>query len=133
MNSLSDLTPSMSIWIPHWMPYTLNEIMKVPHWAVGAKRKKEDETTVAMYFRASGIPVAPDKQTRRVSLLVIFPPGKRMPDKDSLEKSCLDALVLCDALRGDSPALCARGEIHYARAASAHDEFGTLIILQDRF
>ena len=84
--------------IREWMPATLNEMKG--HWAKGHRLKQNDKEVVWLAVRQGGVPAATCR--RRVSLLVVFPKGARMPDPDAFDKSLRDALVACGALKNDS-------------------------------
>lgn len=96
--------------IPNWSPTPVNKLYD-HHWASRRKHKKSDAEIVAHYGR--GVPKA--SQKRAVSLHVIFPPGKRMPDVDAYAKSLLDALVHCGLLVNDSSAWCVLEPVAYSR------------------
>lgn len=97
--------------IPNWAPTPLNKILYGQHWTAGSKHKKADGEIIAHYGR--GVPQAVRK--RSVSLHVVFPPGKRMPDVDSFWKSALDSLVACGILVNDSAAWCVMEPVQYSR------------------
>lgn len=97
--------------VPDWCPTPLNKILYGKHWTTGAKHKKSDAEIVAHYGRS--VPKA--SQKRAVSLHVVFPPGKRMPDVDAYAKSLLDCLVHCGLLVNDSAAWCVLNPVAYSR------------------
>lgn len=97
--------------VPDWCPTPLNKILYGRHWTTGAKHKKSDAEIVAHYGR--NVPKA--SQKRAVSLHVVFPPGKRMPDVDAYAKSLLDCLVHCGLLVNDSAAWCVLNPVAYSR------------------
>ncbi len=105
------------IWtlrIPNWCPTPLNKILYGKHWSDGARRKKSDGEIIAHYGR--GVPKA--SQKRAVSLHVVFPPGKRMPDVDAYWKSALDSLVACGILVNDTDAWAVMHPVDYSRGKS---------------
>lgn len=126
-NALPTKQPaSAGVWtfrIPNWTPTPLNKILYGRHWTAGAKHKQSDAEIVAHYGR--GVPKA--SQQRAVSLHVVFPPGKRMPDVDAYAKSLLDALVHCGLLVNDSSAWCVLEPVQYSRGG----HLASFITLQD--
>jgi Holliday junction resolvase RusA-like endonuclease len=93
------------IWtleLPGWIPAPLNKLDR--HWATRSKLKAHDRTVLGQGLVAYAVPQATGK--RRVSVTVIFGPGRRRYDEDAVMKSTLDALKLCGAIKNDSPAWC---------------------------
>lgn len=119
--------PCQSLWIPNWFPTPTNKLGASPrHWSGPAKLKKGDRDIVGFYARHITEATGP----RRVSITLVLPKGKRLPDEDSLEKSTWDALVQCKRLVNDTPQWCRRGEINYVRALLGARP-GTLILIED--
>ncbi len=100
--------------IPNWCPTPLNKILYGKHWSDGARLKKSDSGVIAHYSR--NVPKA--SQKRSVSLHVVFPKGKRMPDVDAYAKTLLDALKNCGLLVNDSSAWCVMHPVSYSRGES---------------
>lgn len=116
---------SAGVWtfrIPNWEPTPVNKLYD-HHWASRRKHKQSDAEIVAHYGR--GVPGAVRK--RSVSLHVVFPPGKRMPDVDAYAKSLLDSLVGCGILVNDSSAWCVLEPVGYSRG----QELTTFITVED--
>ncbi len=83
-------------------------------YAVLTSKSSGTEDIVAYYGR--GVPKASGK--RVVSMHVVFPPRKRMPDVDSLWKSLLDSLVHAGLLVNDSAAWASMSPVAYSRGES---------------
>ncbi len=114
---LPTILGAMGAWtfrIPDWAPTPVNKLYD-HHWASRRKHKKSDAEIVAYYAR--NVPKA--SQKRAVSLHVVFPPGKRMPDVDAYAKSLLDSLVHCKLLVNDSSAWCVLNPVAYSRGQVA--------------
>lgn len=117
VNPLREERFGANVWtfrIPNWSPTPVNKLYD-HHWASRRKHKKSDAEIVAHYGR--GVPKA--SQKRAVSLHVVFPSGKRMPDVDAYAKSLLDALVHFGLLVNDSSAWCVLEPVGYSRGQVA--------------
>lgn len=128
LNSSSVQGPCQSLWIPGWFPTPMNKLTTSGgHWSTTGRRKKADRELIGFYCQ-----VATTKANgpRNVSIMVVLPKGKRLPDEDSLEKSVWDSLVHCGRLVNDTPKWCRRGSISYARALLGAVP-GTLILLEE--
>ncbi len=125
-HNLTQPSTTFGVWtfrIPNWAPTPLNKILYGKHWSDGARRKRSDGEVVAHYGRS--VPKA--KQKRTVSLHVVFPKGKRMPDVDAYAKSLLDSLVHCDLLVNDSGPWCLLYPVTYSRG----EVLTTFITIED--
>ena len=114
------------IWclhIPGWHPTPLNELMG--SHAKAGRLKAKDREIVSRAVLGYGVAKATAK--RRVSLMVVYPPGQRMHDPDAFYKSALDALVATGALHNDS-----RKWVEWDRPELARGEvLRTFITIQD--
>lgn len=114
------------IWtldIPGWHPAPLNELVGNRGKAQRLKAKDRDIVGRAVL----GYRVAKAGGPRRVSLMVVYPAGKRMHDPDSLWKSLLDALVATGALAGDTFRLCQCETPEFVRGATQR----TIVTIED--
>lgn len=111
------------IVIPQWQPARLNELLK-RHWRHGARLRKADDQTVALYARIESVP--PATGPRRVSLEVTLTSRQRA-DRDCWWKSVLDALVNCRLLLSDDATWCDLGAVTVTKGA----ERRTVIVLED--
>ncbi len=120
--------PCQSIWIPGWFPAPMNKLTTSNgHWSTTGRLKKADKDIIAAYSVYATKATGP----RKVSILLILPKGKRMPDEDSLEKSVWDSLVHCGRLVNDSPKWCRRGAPPAYARALLECQPGTVILLED--
>ncbi len=113
-----------SFHVPNWHPTRLNDLLGV-HWGTAHKRKQADKEMVAAYARMAGITLAKGK--RRVRRIITLGPRQRGGDPDCFDKSLLDALVACGALKGDSKEWVELMPVEYATG----DEKATTVLLED--
>ncbi|MCE9567651.1 MAG: hypothetical protein K8U57_37090 [Planctomycetes bacterium] len=103
------------IEIPRWHPQTVNQLYGThQHWGYKRKQKKLDRAMVTHYVGQAKVP--PQERKRRVTLTIVLAPKKRGADVDAYWKSCLDALVGCSALAGDSSKWVELAPVQYERA-----------------
>lgn len=105
-------TAEWTFRVPGWTPTPLNRILYGKHWTIGARLKMDDFEMIAYYGRH--VPKTGNAK-RSVSLHVVFPPKKRMPDVDAYAKSLLDALVSCCIIVNDSQHWCRMEPVSYSR------------------
>lgn len=117
-----------SIWIPFWIPSPLNRVTR-GKVRDAIRMAKEDKLQFGLI--ANSLKSKPSYSVCLVNVVVIWPIGRRMTDKDSLFKILLDCLVSSRIIPNDSPKFCQPGQIHYARAAARHDQYGTLVNLSE--
>lgn len=110
--------------IHDWHPARLNELLS-GHWAVRAKRKRQDREIIFAYARQQDIEQATSK--RRVDLEITIKPRQRAGDPDAYWKSLLDALVHTRLLVNDSYLWVEMGSVTFLRAACK----STTIVLTD--
>jgi hypothetical protein len=109
--------------IDGWHPALLNTLMK--HWTAAHRAKKADREVICEALRSSFVVQA--EEQRRVSLLIVWPKGKRRADPDAFWKSVNDALVAGGALKNDSPVWCELGTVEQCRG----ERLTTFITLEE--
>lgn len=108
-----------TLYLPGWIPAPLNQLLGNHHKA--ARLKAHDREIIGRACVAYGVKAAIGgcAGRRRVSMLVVWPPGKRAVDPDALFKSTLDALVHAGALWDDSANYVKFDQPLYARGEQA--------------
>jgi len=94
------------------------------HWAVGARKKKDDAQRLGIEAHLQGVAKATGK--RRLSIVIRYAKG-RPCDADSILKSLLDACVTCGLLLDDGPKSLELGSITHEHAARK----GLVLTLED--
>jgi hypothetical protein len=88
--------------VPGWHPATMTELIQRGVRA-RVRAKKRDRKVIADYLvLAARVPAAAGR--RRVTLELVYPPGRTRRDEDGCWKSLLDALVWNGLLVDDGPA-----------------------------
>lgn len=116
------------IWIPHWHPTPLNRMIGW-HWRRVHKLKTKDAKVVWGHFVHSGIPRAGERQRRRVMTTIVLKPRQRGCDPDAYDKSLLDALKRCGAIKDDNRQWVEAPPPDYRRGTAM--EWGTEITIED--
>lgn len=110
-----------TLWVPHWHPAPLNQL--VGHRMKAGRLKKTDRDMVAAYALLQRTPKASGK--RRVQLEIVLGKGQRKHDPDAFFKSLLDALVKAELLVDDSDRWVVCDPVVYSRGR----EWGSRIVL----
>jgi Holliday junction resolvase RusA-like endonuclease len=119
--------PTFVLVIPHWRPPLANE-WRGRHWSVAHRLRKRAADLLGTYALAQRVPKATCR--RSVAVEVVLGPRQRQPDRDSMDKLLLDAVVEAGLLLDDSDrGLAGRVEVTFRRGdASA---WGTVVTLTD--
>jgi len=104
-----------TLYLPGFIPTPLNQLMG--SWKKAMRLKAHDAEIIRNACLAYAVPQANVK--RRVSLLVVWPPGRRACDPDALYKSTFDALAGCGLLVDDSAKWVRFDQPEYARGSHA--------------
>lgn len=117
---------TQKLWIPKWRPTPLNIILGGGHWAVGARRKKNDLWVISTYVKKEKLVWARGK--RRLQIHVVLTGRQKKADPDAYFKTVCDALVHTKMLIDDDSDGVELAPTTYSRDNSAP---GTLITLED--
>lgn len=112
------------VTIPNWRPCPDNKLAGGIHWAVRAKRKRQDADMVAVYCWDRA-PKATGK--RRVRLEIVLSGRQKQVDPLAYCKSLFDALVKCGMLVDDSIEWVEFGGVTFTRG----EKTSTTIILEE--
>ena len=119
--------PTATLFVPNWMPPSLNKIME-GHWSNAGKIKKQVAQIVDAMAKVQGTPKATGR--RRVDVHIVAPKGQRRFDEDNVWKAVLDAVKHAGLIVDDSPNWRERGAVTWSRSLDGF--VGTFILLTDR-
>jgi len=108
--------------IEDFLPCTANQLLARTQYT-RTRLKGGDQELV--WYASRAVPEA--SKPRRVSVTFVYPPGKRMRDVDSMQKSLLDALVATGCLVDDHPKWCQLGPWESVRGVTR----ATVVTLED--